>query len=244
MVTTDEQERQGREEEAAAVVPRKKPRQRRTFLLALGFLAPAALLLGALVVYPIVFTIVRSLYSPSGARFVGVDNYEAMFESDRTVRAIRNNLIWVVVAPTLATGIGLVLAVLAERVRWQTAFKVAVFMPMAISFLAAGVIFRIVYEEDPRRGLANAVVTEVADTVRPPGQYARAIASDTGSGAGRRRLLRHHRALPPRRHRHARARRDPTGLGARGREAGTRSAGAGRRDRRRRVARLHAGRRR
>ena len=60
--------------------------------------------------------------------------------------------------PTLATGIGLVLAVLAERVRWQTAFKVAVFMPMAISFLAAGVIFRIVYEEDPRRGLANAVV--------------------------------------------------------------------------------------
>ncbi len=60
---------------------------------------------------------------------------------------------------------------LSERVRWQTAFKVAVFMPMAISFLAAGVIFRFVYEQDPSRGVANAVVTSIEDVFRPPGDY-------------------------------------------------------------------------
>jgi alpha-glucoside transport system permease protein len=138
---------------------------------ALLFLLPALLLLGALVAYPIVYSVVRSLYSRSGGSFIGLDNYRSTFQSDATLRAIRNTLIWVLVAPTLATAIGLMFAVMSERVRWQTAFKVAVFMPMAISFLAAGVIFRFVYEQDPDRGVANAVVTSVVDSVRPPGDY-------------------------------------------------------------------------
>jgi alpha-glucoside transport system permease protein len=138
---------------------------------ALFFLLPALVLLGAIVVYPIVYSIVRSLYGRSGSSFVGIDNYRETFESSATLHAIRNTVIWVVVAPTLATAIGLVFAVLSERVRWQTAFKVAVFMPMAISFLAAGVIFRFVYEQDPDRGVANAVVTSVVDAVRPAGDY-------------------------------------------------------------------------
>ena len=138
---------------------------------ALAFLAPALLLLGALVVYPIFFSVVRSFYSRLGDTFVGLDNYGEMFSSERTLIAIRNNAIWVVVAPTLATAIGLIYAVLAERVRWQTAFKVAVFMPMAISGLATGVIFRLVYEDDPDRGLANAVVTSVVDVFRSSGAY-------------------------------------------------------------------------
>jgi alpha-glucoside transport system permease protein len=140
--------------------------------LALLFLLPALLLLGALVIYPIFYTVGRSLFDRAGSSFVGLDNYREMFDLEATRTAIRNNAIWVVVAPTLATGIGLMFAVLAERVRWQTAFKVAVFMPMAISFLAAGVIFRLVYEQDPERGLANAVVTSVVDAVRPPGELA------------------------------------------------------------------------
>jgi alpha-glucoside transport system permease protein len=145
--------------------------------LAFLFLLPALLLLGALVVYPIVYTVVRSLYDRAGDTFVDFDNYRDMFETDRTLRAIRNNAIWVVAAPTLATGVGLVFAVLAERVRWQTAFKIAVFMPMAISFLAAGVIFRLVYDQDPDKGLANAVATGVADAFRPPGDYVGAAPS-------------------------------------------------------------------
>jgi alpha-glucoside transport system permease protein len=135
------------------------------------FLLPAVVVLGALVVYPIVYSAVRSLYSASGSSFVGLDNYRRTFESEATLHAFRNTIIWVLVAPTIATAIGLVFAVLSERVRWQTAFKVAVFMPMAISFLAAGVIFRFVYEQSPDRGVANAVVTSVVDAVRPPGDY-------------------------------------------------------------------------
>jgi alpha-glucoside transport system permease protein len=140
--------------------------------LALLFLLPALIVLGALVIYPIFYTVGRSLFDRAGSSFIGIDNYRQMFEQDATRTAIRNNAIWVVAAPTLATGIGLIFAVLAERVRWQTVFKVAVFMPMAISFLAAGVIFRLVYEQEPERGLANAVVTSVVDAVRAPGELA------------------------------------------------------------------------
>jgi alpha-glucoside transport system permease protein len=152
--------------------------------LAFLFLLPALILLGALVIYPIFYTVGRSLFDRLGSSFVGLDNYRQMFELDGTRTAIRNNAIWVVAAPTLATGIGLIFAVLAERVRWQTVFKVAIFMPMAISFLAAGVIFRLVYEEEPERGLANAVVTSVVGTVRPPGEIAGARPSQ--SDAARR----------------------------------------------------------
>jgi alpha-glucoside transport system permease protein len=142
------------------------------------FLLPALILLGAIVVYPIVYSVVRSLYGRAGSDFVGLDNYRHAFESSSTLRSLRNTAIWVVVAPTLATAIGLVFAVLSERVRWQTAFKVAVFMPMAISFLAAGVTFRFVYEQDPSRGIANAVLTSIQDAFTPPGDYPGARPSD------------------------------------------------------------------
>ncbi|HEV2810428.1 MAG TPA: ABC transporter permease subunit [Acidimicrobiales bacterium] len=157
-----------------AATPAPPPRRRpapRNIAIALAFLTPALVLLGALVVYPIFFSVLRSFYSRLGDTFVGLDNYREMFSSERTLIAIRNNAIWVVVAPTLATAVGLIYAVLAERVRWQTAFKVAVFMPMAISGLATGVIFRLVYEDDPDRGLANAVVTSVVDVFRSSGAY-------------------------------------------------------------------------
>ncbi len=142
------------------------------------FLIPALLVLGALVAYPIVYTVWRSLYDAGGDSFVGLDNYGDMFSQSSTRRAIRNNIIWVAVAPALATGLGLIYAVLAERVRWQTAFKVAVFMPMAISFLAAGVIFRLVYEREPDQGLANAVLTTVVDPFDPDGAYLGARPAD------------------------------------------------------------------
>ncbi|CAN5138185.1 sugar ABC transporter permease [soil metagenome] len=142
------------------------------------FLLPALVLLGALVVYPILFTIVRSFYDRAGDDWVGLDNYRQAFTNERTRTALTNNLVWVAIAPTLATILGLGFAVMAERVRWQTAFKVAVFMPMAISFLAAGVIFRLVYQTEPELGLANAVVTAVGDIFEPPGEYLGARPAD------------------------------------------------------------------
>jgi len=133
-------------------------------IVAAGFLLPALVLLGALVVYPIGFSVYRSFFDQSGSSFAGIDNYKEIFTEDTILTAVKNNAIWVVVAPTVATALGLIFAVLTERVRWGTAFKLIVFMPMAISMLAAGIIFRLVYEQDPERGVANAVWVGVHDT--------------------------------------------------------------------------------
>jgi alpha-glucoside transport system permease protein len=162
---------------AAAVAVPRGPRKgrRRGSWRALAFLLPALVFLGALVVYPTVETFVRSLWSDSGDRFVGLGNYKHMFELDETIQAIKNNAIWVVVAPSVVTILGLIFAVLAERISWATAFKIVVFMPMAISFLAAGVIFRLVYEADPDQGLANAVAVGLHDAFSPASPYSKAL---------------------------------------------------------------------
>ncbi|WSI38934.1 sugar ABC transporter permease [Streptomyces sp. NBC_01340] len=132
--------------------------------VAVLFLLPCLVLLGALVVYPIGYSLIRSFLNQSGDGFAGVDNYKALFTDDGIRTALKNNVIWVVFAPTVATALGLVFAVLTERVRWGTAFKLVVFMPMAISMLAAGIIFRLVYDQDPDKGVANAVWVGVHDT--------------------------------------------------------------------------------
>ena len=139
--------------------------------LALLFLVPAMLLLVVWLVYPVVFTVVRSLFDAAGGSFIGLENYGEMFTNDSTLTAIKNNAVWVVVGPTLVTAVGLVFAVLTERIPFDRAFKAIVFMPMAISFLASGVIFRLVYESDPDRGVLNAMVTAVEDVFREPGRY-------------------------------------------------------------------------
>ncbi|MGW3040162.1 carbohydrate ABC transporter permease [Kitasatospora sp. NPDC001159] len=139
--------------------------------LALLLVLPALLLLGALVVYPIGYSVARSLFDASGHHFVGLDNYGAAFTDHATLTAVRNNAIWVAVAPALVTAIGLVFAVLTEKVRWATAFKLLVFMPMAISFLAAGIIFRTVYDADPHRGVLNAAAVAVHDTFTDEPSY-------------------------------------------------------------------------
>ncbi|WP_369389583.1 carbohydrate ABC transporter permease [Streptomyces sp. CG1] len=132
--------------------------------VAVLFLLPALVLLGALVVYPIGYSLIRSFYNASGDGFAGVDNYRMLFTDDGIRTALKNNVVWVVFAPMVSTALGLIFAVLTERVRWGTAFKLVVFMPMAISMLAAGIIFRLVYDQDPHRGVANAVWVGVHDT--------------------------------------------------------------------------------
>jgi alpha-glucoside transport system permease protein len=143
-------------------------------LIAAGFLLPALVLLGALVVYPIGFSVYRSFFDKSGSAFAGLDNYVEIFTDDTILTAVKNNVIWAVVAPTVATALGLIFAVLTERVRWGTAFKLIVFMPMAISMLASGIIFRLVYEQDPERGVANAVWVGVHDTFNDSTGYPKA----------------------------------------------------------------------
>lgn len=143
-------------------------------IVAAGFLLPALVLLGALVVYPIGYSLYRSFFDKSGDGFAGLDNYRALFTEDSVQTAVVNNLWWVVLAPTVATALGLIFAVLTERVSWGTAFKLIVFMPMAISMLAAGIIFRLVYEQQPERGVANAIVTSVHDAFAESAGYPKA----------------------------------------------------------------------
>jgi alpha-glucoside transport system permease protein len=138
-------------------------------LVTATFLAPAVLLLGVWIVYPAVNTAIRSFYDADGAKFVGIDNYKAIFTTPTITQAIKNNAIWVLVVPALVTSIGLVFAVLTERVSWRLAFRTAVFMPMAVSLFAAGVIWRIMDQQDPSRGALNAGLQVIHDQFKPPG---------------------------------------------------------------------------
>ncbi|MFJ4848530.1 MULTISPECIES: ABC transporter permease subunit [unclassified Streptomyces] len=151
--------------------PAVRRRSRRAKAVAVVFALPALALLGALVGYPILFSVGRSLFDASGDRFVGLSNYQEMFTDPATLKAIRNTAIWVVVAPALLTGVGLVLAVLTERIRWATAFKLLIFMPMAVSFLAAGITFRLVYDQDPQRGVLNAAAVAIHDSFTDASAY-------------------------------------------------------------------------
>jgi alpha-glucoside transport system permease protein len=149
---------------------RRERRERR--VIAALFLTPALLMLAVLVVWPFLNTFWLSLHDHTGTGFVGLSNYVTMFKAPETRRAITNNLIWVVVAPSVVTILGLLFAVLTERIRMATAFKVILFMPMAISFLSAGVTWRLVYDQNPDRGVLNAIIVGVHDAVSPPTPYA------------------------------------------------------------------------
>jgi alpha-glucoside transport system permease protein len=135
------------------------------------FLAPALLVLAVLVAWPIVQTIWYSFRDANGLHWAGFHNYATMFSDSGTRRAILNNVIWVIVAPMVVTFIGLIFAVLTERIRFATAFKTVLFVPMAISFLAAGVTWRLVYDASPQRGVLNAFVVSVHDTFSPASHY-------------------------------------------------------------------------
>jgi alpha-glucoside transport system permease protein len=137
--------------------------------VAAAFLAPALFFLVVWIVYPTIRTIIRSFYDRQGDTFVWFDNYRTLFSDDTLLTAIKNNFLWILIVPGFVTALGLIFAVLLERVRFATAFKVAVFMPMAISLFAAGVIWRLMYEKDPSQGTVNAAVKVVKDAVSPSG---------------------------------------------------------------------------
>ena len=152
--------------------------------VALGFLGPAALVLLVMIVYPTIYTIIRSFYGKNAhegfltsGSFAGFDNYKARFTTNILVTAIKNSAIWIAVAPAAVTAIGLVFAVLTERIRWAVAFKTVVFMPMAISLFATGVIWHLMYIKDPSQGAVNAGVSAVKSWFSSPGALSNAAAS-------------------------------------------------------------------
>jgi alpha-glucoside transport system permease protein len=136
-------------------------------------------MLGVWLVYPTVYTIIRSFFGQTGylGSWVGIDNYKALFTTSTLTTAIKNNAIWVAVVPAVVTALGLIFAVLTERVRWSVAFKTVVFLPMAISAFATGVTWRIMYQQDPNMGAINALGRVVADAVSSPGVLSSALPS-------------------------------------------------------------------
>jgi alpha-glucoside transport system permease protein len=161
---------------AAAPPPQAGPGRLGRFLTGAIFLTPAAVLLVTWMVYPAIYTIIRSFFGQHGfiGNWVGFDNYKTLFTTATLRTAIKNNAIWVAVVPALVTAIGLIFAVLTERVRWSVAFKTVVFLPMAISAFATGVTWRIMYQQDPQLGAVNALARSVHDVVNPPGVLSQA----------------------------------------------------------------------
>lgn len=152
------------------------------------FLLPALALLGFLVIYPVIATIWRSFFDTIGDQWVGLDNYRRMFALSRMRTAIVNSLIWVAIFPIVVTTIGLILAVLSERIKWRTAFRLVLFVPIAIAAMSSGIIWRIMYETEPTRGFVNAVINIPVSAVNPEGplagagpSFAEVIEDDDGS---------------------------------------------------------------
>ncbi|MBV9100584.1 MAG: ABC transporter permease subunit [Candidatus Dormibacteraeota bacterium] len=149
----------------------------RGHLGSLAFLVPAAIFLGFIVLYPLAATAVRSLFDQSGANFIGGANYKTIFSTSDILVSLRNNVIWVIVFPFTVTFLGLVFAVLTERIRWSTAFKTIVFMPIVFSLTASALIWRAVFDLDPHVGMVNATIQAVSNVFNPPGLYAGALSS-------------------------------------------------------------------
>ena len=111
-----------------------------------AFMAPAILLLLVGLILPSIQTMYSSFLSSSGKDFVGFANYLWIFTQSDGITAVVNTIIWVLVVPTVSTIVGLAYAVFIDRTRGEKIYKVLVFMPMAISFVGAGIIWRFMYE--------------------------------------------------------------------------------------------------
>lgn len=143
------------------------------------FAAPALFLLTVFLIWPTFWAIRLSLDTGRGLIFreyVGLENYRVLFTLDRTFLnfktlppegAIINNLIWLVLFVPLVIALGLAIAALADRVRYEAIIKSIVFVPVAISFVATGVIWTFVYTPNPNTGLLNALLSVMVPGFEP-----------------------------------------------------------------------------
>ncbi|MBO8171510.1 MAG: sugar ABC transporter permease [Bacillaceae bacterium] len=137
------------------------PQHLRQKMLPFVFVGPAVLILGWLLVFPTLRTLYLSFLDAQSVNFVGLSNYVAVFTDRLLVTALRNNLLWVVFGATSCVALGLLIAILADRSSYERLAKTIIFMPMAISFVAAGVIWKFIYYYQPgdeQVGLLNAIV--------------------------------------------------------------------------------------
>lgn len=136
--------------------------QKKGRLTPLVYIGPALAFLMIYQIYPVIQTVILSFLDRRSESFVGLDNYRYVFTSPVMLRAFKNNLLWLVFFTAGTVGLGLVFAILADRVKYERLVKSVIFMPMAISFVGAGVVWKFMYNYKPigaeQIGLLNQIL--------------------------------------------------------------------------------------
>ncbi|MFG3707903.1 carbohydrate ABC transporter permease [Micromonospora sp. NPDC047670] len=150
---------------SASGAPLPRRRKPREGVFALFFLLPTLLLLTIGLVVPAIRTTMLSFMDAGSNDWVGLRNYGWMFSEDSIVRVLVNTLIWVLLVPLVATSFGLIYAVLVDKARFEAVAKSLIFLPMAISFVGASIIWKFVYayrgDGQEQIGLLNQIVVSL-----------------------------------------------------------------------------------
>jgi alpha-glucoside transport system permease protein len=145
------------------VVLRLAPDQRRSAIRPWLWLLPALGFLFFFLIFPTILTILRSFQGAVAGAWVGLENYAWFFGSPDALVALRNSLVWVVFLTLFTVGLGLLIAVLVDRVRYESVAKSVIFVPLAISMTAAGVIWRFMFDYQspgsPQTGTLNGILS-------------------------------------------------------------------------------------
>jgi alpha-glucoside transport system permease protein len=154
-------------EGALRLLPGRRERAVRPWL----WLLPAFFFLCTFLLYPAIKTTILSFYGPDSTQPVGLANYAFIFTNQAMQIALRNNGLWLLLFTSATVALGLLIAVLVDRVKYESVAKSVVFLPMAISFAAASVIWKFMYDYrppgTPQTGTLNAVMTALIPGFQP-----------------------------------------------------------------------------
>jgi len=137
------------------------------------FVGPAIAIMAWFLAIPVIRSLWSSFRNALGTQWVGFDNYVFAFTDPRMLETFRNNLLWLVFGTAFSVGLGLLIAVLADRSKLEVLYKSIIFTPMAISFVGAGVIWKFVYTfkgtgvNIQEIGLLNAILIALGGTPQP-----------------------------------------------------------------------------
>lgn len=126
------------------------------------FIGPALFFISVYLLYPSIHTLIISFFDKRSEIFVGLENYIYSFTSSTMLTSFRNNLIWLIFFTLGTVGLGLVMAILTDKLKYEKLAKTIIFMPMAISFVGAGVVWKFIYTYRPvmanQIGLLNQII--------------------------------------------------------------------------------------
>jgi alpha-glucoside transport system permease protein len=135
----------------------------RNRILPFMFFIPGVGILFLFLTIPTLITLYQSFFNNDTTQFVGLANYIATFTDRSMLESFRNNLIWLFAGTASCVILGLMIAVLADRSKFETVAKAIIFIPMAISLVGSSVIWRFMYAYappgQPQIGVLNALIT-------------------------------------------------------------------------------------